>query len=218
MDTIPHRQLVNCQCVTSCAPDPCCILCLPGTARLVNGRLHSVSSNYSWWYYLILRLTQQVMLFCTWHIFTNQMSCPSDWAGSGLRSGLFSWYRIGSIIWSDGSSTTQILGSLLAAGLLQMRGIHGWGGWRWLWVPLILMKVRILIVTGSWLRVSSLVVSESLRGSLCPPAHARQRVSCVERTVGLQNTRRRSSWTGYYATIHQRVIWISKHSDSNSHS
>ncbi|KAF5973091.1 permease [Fusarium coicis] len=29
-------------------------------------------------------------------------------------------------------STSNILGSLLAAGILQMRGVLGWGGWRWL--------------------------------------------------------------------------------------
>lgn len=27
-------------------------------------------------------------------------------------------------------STCNILGSLLAAGILQMRGINGWGGWQ----------------------------------------------------------------------------------------
>ncbi|RGP69043.1 hypothetical protein FSPOR_4913 [Fusarium sporotrichioides] len=31
-------------------------------------------------------------------------------------------------------STSNILGSLLAAGILQMRGILGWGGWRWLFL------------------------------------------------------------------------------------
>jgi hypothetical protein len=31
-------------------------------------------------------------------------------------------------------STCNIVGSLLAAGFLQMRGIGGWSGWRWLCV------------------------------------------------------------------------------------
>ncbi|KAJ4261697.1 hypothetical protein NW762_007135 [Fusarium torreyae] len=31
-------------------------------------------------------------------------------------------------------STSNIVGSLLAAGILQMRGIAGWGGWRWLFL------------------------------------------------------------------------------------
>jgi hypothetical protein len=31
-------------------------------------------------------------------------------------------------------STCNIVGSLLAAGILQMRGIHGWGGWQWLFL------------------------------------------------------------------------------------
>jgi hypothetical protein len=29
-------------------------------------------------------------------------------------------------------STCNIFGSLLAAGILQMRGLHGWGGWQYL--------------------------------------------------------------------------------------
>jgi MFS family permease len=29
-------------------------------------------------------------------------------------------------------STCNILGSLLAAGILQMRGLNGWGGWQYL--------------------------------------------------------------------------------------
>lgn len=29
-------------------------------------------------------------------------------------------------------STCNIVGSLLAAGILQMRGIRGWSGWQWL--------------------------------------------------------------------------------------
>ncbi|RFN43801.1 hypothetical protein FIE12Z_11967 [Fusarium flagelliforme] len=31
-------------------------------------------------------------------------------------------------------STSNIVGSLLAAGILQMRGVLGWGGWRWLFL------------------------------------------------------------------------------------
>ncbi|KAH9884057.1 MFS general substrate transporter [Xylariomycetidae sp. FL2044] len=31
-------------------------------------------------------------------------------------------------------STVNIVGSLLAAGILQMRGINGWGGWQWLFL------------------------------------------------------------------------------------
>ncbi|CAM1510556.1 Fc.00g008910.m01.CDS01 [Cosmosporella sp. VM-42] len=31
-------------------------------------------------------------------------------------------------------STCNIVGSLIAAGILQMRGINGWGGWRWLFL------------------------------------------------------------------------------------
>ncbi|KAH8663381.1 major facilitator superfamily transporter [Tricladium varicosporioides] len=31
-------------------------------------------------------------------------------------------------------STCNILGSLVAAGVLQMRGIHGWSGWQWLFL------------------------------------------------------------------------------------
>jgi MFS family permease len=38
-----------------------------------------------------------------------------------------------SIFWT-GIPVTQIYGSLLAAGLLKMRGICNWGGWQWLYV------------------------------------------------------------------------------------
>lgn len=45
-----------------------------------------------------------------------------------------------SIFWT-GIPVTQIIGSLLAAGLLKMRGIRGLGGWQWLygttWFPRI---------------------------------------------------------------------------------
>ena len=45
-------------------------------------------------------------------------------------------------------STVNILGSFLAAGVLQMRGIAGWGGWRWLF----LLEGIITLIIGvlSW--------------------------------------------------------------------
>ncbi|KAL2755563.1 hypothetical protein ACRALDRAFT_1051083 [Sodiomyces alcalophilus JCM 7366] len=45
-------------------------------------------------------------------------------------------------------STANILGSLIAAGVLQMRGILGWGGWRWLF----LLEGLITVIIGifSW--------------------------------------------------------------------
>ncbi|KAH6681181.1 allantoate permease [Plectosphaerella plurivora] len=45
-------------------------------------------------------------------------------------------------------STSNILGSLVAAGVLQMRGINGWGGWRWLF----LLEGIFTIIVGifSW--------------------------------------------------------------------
>ncbi|KAI1096532.1 MFS general substrate transporter [Rostrohypoxylon terebratum] len=45
-------------------------------------------------------------------------------------------------------STVNIVGSLLAAGILQMRGINGWGGWRWLF--LIEGLITTLIGIFSW--------------------------------------------------------------------
>ncbi|KAI0887485.1 MFS general substrate transporter [Annulohypoxylon maeteangense] len=45
-------------------------------------------------------------------------------------------------------STVNIVGSLLAAGILQMRGIHGWSGWRWLF--LIEGLITTLIGIFSW--------------------------------------------------------------------
>ncbi|EGS20287.1 uncharacterized protein CTHT_0040260 [Thermochaetoides thermophila DSM 1495] len=45
-------------------------------------------------------------------------------------------------------STCQIVGSLLAAGILQMRGINGWSGWQWLF--LLEGLLTLIIGTLSW--------------------------------------------------------------------
>nr|UWK21995.1 major facilitator superfamily transporter (MSF) [Trichoderma rodmanii] len=45
-------------------------------------------------------------------------------------------------------STVNIVGSFIAAGVLQMRGIAGWGGWRWLF--LIEGILTLIIGTFSW--------------------------------------------------------------------
>ncbi|KAI0010324.1 MFS general substrate transporter [Xylariaceae sp. FL0662B] len=45
-------------------------------------------------------------------------------------------------------STVNIVGSLLAAGILQMRGINGWGGWRWLF--LIEGLLTLIVGIFSW--------------------------------------------------------------------
>lgn len=45
-------------------------------------------------------------------------------------------------------STVNIVGSFIAAGVLQMRGIAGWGGWRWLF----LLEAIVTLIIGilSW--------------------------------------------------------------------
>lgn len=45
-------------------------------------------------------------------------------------------------------STVNILGSLVAAGVLQMRGLNGWSGWQWLF--LLEGLVTLIIGTFSW--------------------------------------------------------------------
>ncbi|KAK4226000.1 major facilitator superfamily domain-containing protein [Podospora fimiseda] len=45
-------------------------------------------------------------------------------------------------------STVNIFGSLLAAGILQMRGINGWGGWQWLF--LIEGLLTLIVGVFSW--------------------------------------------------------------------
>jgi hypothetical protein len=59
----------------------------------------------------------------------------SDW----LMSGILTWFVQTSreltmrLAWFwTALSTVNIVGSLIAAGVLQMRGVAGWGGWRWL--------------------------------------------------------------------------------------
>ncbi|KAF1966847.1 MFS general substrate transporter [Bimuria novae-zelandiae CBS 107.79] len=45
-------------------------------------------------------------------------------------------------------STCNILGSLLAAGILQMRGLRGWSGWQWLF--LIEGSITVVVGFASW--------------------------------------------------------------------
>ncbi|KAK3360513.1 major facilitator superfamily domain-containing protein [Lasiosphaeria hispida] len=45
-------------------------------------------------------------------------------------------------------STVNIVGSLLAAGILEMRGVRGWAGWRWLF--LIEGIITLLVGVFSW--------------------------------------------------------------------
>ncbi|KAL5363846.1 major facilitator superfamily domain-containing protein [Aspergillus floccosus] len=52
-----------------------------------------------------------------------------------------------SIFWTA-IPLTQIYGSLLASGLLQLRGVRGWGGWQWLFLIEGLLCIMIGIISG----------------------------------------------------------------------
>lgn len=40
--------------------------------------------------------------------------------------------------------TVNVLGSLVAAGVLQMRGINGWSGWQWLFLLVSTDALRLI--------------------------------------------------------------------------
>jgi len=59
---------------------------------------------------------------------------------------------------------TQILGSLLAAGFLKMRGLRGWSGWQWLFLIEGLMSVVIGLLTFFMMPASITETHKILKG------------------------------------------------------
>ncbi|KAL8277245.1 hypothetical protein RQP46_010314 [Phenoliferia psychrophenolica] len=61
-------------------------------------------------------------------------------------------------------TTTTIIGSLVAAGVLQMRGINGWAGWQYLFLIEGLVTLSIGIFAALWLPASPTQTSGGIRG------------------------------------------------------
>ncbi|KAI1610260.1 major facilitator superfamily domain-containing protein [Exophiala viscosa] len=68
-----------------------------------------------------------------------------------------------SIFWTA-IPLTQIIGSLLAAGFLKMRGLHDWSGWQWLFLIEGLMSVTVGLVTFVVMPASITESGHILRG------------------------------------------------------
>jgi MFS family permease len=96
-------------------------------------------------------------------------------------------------------STCNILGSLLAAGILQMRGLQGWSGWH------IVDCTDSDDQGSSSLKELSLPALASRRGSLCLRVSAKRKAGFVARMDGSTNVRRPSWSIGSFETIPQRV-------------
>ena len=112
MDPLPHLQLVPRCRFTSCTSEQECLLCHQGSLGSFDGWVYSVS-------HITLLLApvsdkySDIVLWLTYFYKSNELP---------IRLAFF-WTAL---------STSNIVGSLLAAGILQMRGVLGWGGWRWL--------------------------------------------------------------------------------------
>ncbi|KAK5168203.1 uncharacterized protein LTR77_006772 [Saxophila tyrrhenica] len=119
-----------------------------------------------------------------------------------------------SIFWTA-IPLTQIYGSLMAAGLLEMRGVQDWAGWQWLF----LVEGLICVVVGL---ISFLVMP----GSVCEPALAFKRkdgsnkwwseneekvlVNRILRddpTKGDMNSREGIDWRGLWSAFTNIDLW-----------
>lgn len=89
------------------------VLCYPGPFGFIDGRVHSVSNILFAWQGVTDKTFSDIVLWLTYFFKSNELPTRLAWFWTAL-------------------SFCNIVGSLLAAGILQMRGLNGWGGWQYL--------------------------------------------------------------------------------------
>jgi hypothetical protein len=114
---------------------------------------------------------------------------------------------------------TQILGSFLAAGFLEMRGISGWSGWQWLFLIEGLLSIVIGLLTFFVMPASVTETSKILRGRAAwlNGKHGwftqREESILVNRllrddpTKGDMNNRQHVNWRGLWTAMKDVDLW-----------
>lgn len=115
MDPFYYRRMVNCQRFSSRYQDQSRILCHSLHSRAFDGWFHSVRATLI---HELVRVALTVdnrdaVLWLTYFFKSNELPTRLAWFWTAL-------------------STCNIVGSLLAAGILNMRGLNGWSGWQYL--------------------------------------------------------------------------------------
>lgn len=98
-----------------CYHEQITVLRHPSSLGFIDGRLHSVSNILSAWKGTTDKTSSDIVLWLTYFFKSNELPTRLAWFWTAL-------------------SFCNIFGSFLAAGILQMRGLNGWGGWQYLWV------------------------------------------------------------------------------------
>jgi hypothetical protein len=107
--------MVDCQCIAVCPTDKGPVLCYPVSAWSIDGWLHPVSDLLQVHSYQTNISPSDIVLWLTYFFKSGELPLRLAWFWTAL-------------------STCNIVGSLLAAGILQMRGLNGWAGWQYLFM------------------------------------------------------------------------------------
>ena len=114
---------------------------------------------------------------------------------------------------------TQIIGALLAAGILLMRGIGGMAGWKWLFILEGCMSVIVAIITFFVLPASVSQTSTILRGN-ATWLHGKggwfteneekilvNRILRDDPSKGDMNNRQHVNWKGFVRAVSDYDLW-----------